>query len=426
MPRSIRLPQLPWHGPRWVDFGLPDGWVVETCNIAGHDRPPMSDAQIEAAINSPIGSPRLRDVARGKSEVVVLFDDMTRPTRVARIVPFILDELASAGIGDSSVRFIVAASCHGALTRIDFAKKLGEAVLARFPVYNHNPYENCTFVGTTSYGTRVLINSEVMDCDLKIAIGSTYPHLLVTYGGGGKMLLPGVAHIDAIHANHLLGTKGQGSRVKGQGAHIHANHLLGAEFSAKSTSQTNPARVEIDEAARMVGLDFLVDNLVNCTGDSVAMYAGALEPAHTACVEEASAHYLAPKARDKDIVIANAFAKASESVIGLNTAVSLKDAGGDLVLIANAPEGQVVHYLIGSFGRGLGNRLGMRFPVPPKVRRLIVYSEYPDLAGTGPFDDPSRVVMLDNWDRVIEVLRESYGDNAAVAVYPSADIHYLG
>ena len=192
MPK-ISLPQLAWHGVKELKIALPDSWQVEVCNMAGYNRPPLNPAAIKKAVGSPIGMAPLREYARGKKEVVILFDDMTRVTRVAEIVPHVLAELAAAGIKDSQIRFIAAGGCHGALNRVDFVKKLGEDVLKRFPVYNHNPFDNCVYAGTTTGGTKVNINAEVMQCDLKIGIGSIVPHEMAGFGGGSKIVLPGVA-----------------------------------------------------------------------------------------------------------------------------------------------------------------------------------------------------------------------------------------
>jgi len=57
----------------------------------------MKPNEIRAAIASPIGMPPLREMARGKKEVAIIFDDMTRSTQVSAIVPSFLEELAEAG-----------------------------------------------------------------------------------------------------------------------------------------------------------------------------------------------------------------------------------------------------------------------------------------------------------------------------------------
>jgi nickel-dependent lactate racemase len=158
----IELPQLAWHGVKKLNLTFPESWDVEVCNMAGYDRPHLNPGEIKKAVTGLIGMPPLREYARGKREVVIIFDDMARVTRVAEIVPPVLEELAAAGIKDSQIRFVAACGCHQAMTRLDFVKKLGEDILARFPVYNHAPYGKSVYAGTTSSGVKVRINAEVM------------------------------------------------------------------------------------------------------------------------------------------------------------------------------------------------------------------------------------------------------------------------
>jgi len=117
-------------------------------------------------------------------------------------------ELAEAGIRDSNIRFISALGCHGTMNRQDFVRKLGEEVVNRFMVYNHNSFPNaCSYVGTTSRGTRISINTEVFKCDLKIGIGSITPHIQAGFSGGSKIVLPGVASLETNEAFHRLGDR---------------------------------------------------------------------------------------------------------------------------------------------------------------------------------------------------------------------------
>ncbi len=322
--------------------------------MAGHDRPRLTPDQIKEALARPVGMPPLREYARGRRQVVILFDDMSRVTRAAEIVPFILAELAAAGIKDGQIRFIAAIGCHGAMTRLDFAKKLGEDVLKRFPVYNHSPFDNCVRAGRTSRGTELFINAEVMACDLKIGIGSIVPHIMAGFGGGGKIVLPGVAAYQTIVALHSPGGAGVEGTVTGMGAY-----------------ENNPRRRDVDEAAEIVGLDMKIDAVVNARGETAAIFAGLPRPAYAAALEEARRHYLTAPARDCDIVIANTFAKANEAISGLLVAFpSVRPAGGDVVLIANAPDGQMTHYLMGPFGEGIGGRLRLQMRPPENVKRL--------------------------------------------------------
>ncbi|MFC1871771.1 lactate racemase domain-containing protein [Chloroflexota bacterium] len=401
MTNVIKLPQLSWYDTGELEVPLPDDWDVKVCNMGGYDRPALSDDRIKAAITNPIGAPRIRELARGKNEVVIIFDDIHRVTRVAKIVPYIIEELEAAGIPDNRIRFIGANGNHGAMSRIDLAKKLGEAALARFPVYNHNTFENCTYVGTTSRGTKVMINAEVMKCDLKIAVGAITAHMITLFSGGGKIILPGVASIDTTQANH------------------------GLRLTDRKNYETNEVRLDMDEAAELAGLDVLIEGIVNLWGETVSLFAGAPVPVHAAGVMEAITHYQTPRA-NSDIVIANSYAKVTEAVTAfLMTAGSVKE-GGDFVLIANSPYGQVAHYLDGHWGTTTGGRkAGLSLPLPPNINHLIVYTEYPDIAGMGFFEKSDRVLQLSNWDDITRILREFHGDKATVSVYPNADIQYL-
>jgi nickel-dependent lactate racemase len=380
--------------------------------MAGYKRPPLGPVEIRRAVKQPIGMPPLREYARGKREAVIIFDDMARVTRVAEIVPHILEELAAAGIADNQIRFIAACGCHQAMTRIDFAKKLGEDVMERFPVYNHAPYGKSVYAGTTTSGIKVRINAEVMKCDLKIGIGSIVPHIMAGFGGGSKIILPGVAAYGTIVAMHAPRVSSETEGIK--------NTITGM-----GVYENNPRHRVINEVAEMVGLDMKIDAVVNAWGETAAIFAGAPVPAYAAALEEAVKHYLTPAAKDKDIVIANTYAKANEAISGLLVAFpSINNRGGDVVLVANAPEGQITHYLVGPFGNDIGGPLQLRMKAPSNVNRLIIFSEYPELSGKNYLEDTDKVVLVHKWDDVLKLLQENHRSGAKVAVYPNSDIQY--
>ncbi|MGD9143411.1 MAG: lactate racemase domain-containing protein [Dehalococcoidia bacterium] len=412
MTQYITFPQLAWHGIKYLKLSLPDSWDAEIYNMTGHDRPHISPAEIGEAVKNPIEMKPLREYARGKQEVVIIFDDMARVTRVFEIVPHVLEELAAAGIGDKQIRFIAACGCHAAMNRMDFEKKLGADVLKRFSVYNHAPYGKSTYVNTTTRGTKLYINAEVMKCDLKIGIGSVVPHIMAGFGGGGKIVLPGVAAyrtIVALHSPKVASeTTGVSDTVTGMG-----------------NIDDNPRRRDINEAVEMAGLDMKIDALVNGRGETTAVFAGSPVPTYALALKAAKEHYLTRGAKDKDIIIANTFAKANEAVSGLLAAFpSVTQRGGDIVLIANAPEGQITHYLMGPFGNEIGGALQLQMEPPENVNRLVIFSEYPELSSRKYLEASDRIVLVNDWDEVISMLRESYGNDASVGIYPNADIQY--
>ncbi len=415
MAQSVKLPEYSWYDPREVEYPLPDNWQVTVHNIAGYDRPALKPDAIKKAVTSPIGMPPLRELAKDRKEVVIIFDDLTRSTRVYEIVPFILEELAEAGITDDRIRFIAAVANHQALDRIGMAKKLGEEVLRRFSVYNHCPFLNCTDIGITSYGTHAFINSEVMHCDLKIGIGQIVPHPQYGFSGGAKIIMPGVASYETVAAHHGVTHEAWKAERREQG------------LPSGGYIEGSPVTGDAREIARKVGLDMTVDCLVNLMGETAAIYAGALEPTYTEALQEAKSHYLSTNTRDNDVVIANAFDKAAEYSMAMSSAIpALKTEGGDAVIITNSPSGQDVHYLFDNFGKTISGRLGRSMMVPPHINKLIIYTEFPELRILDRYTDRDKVLLMSDWTQVIETLEKSHGAGTKVAVYPNADTQYFG
>ena len=92
MTTTLEVPQLPWHGARPLELAFPDEWQVDVCNMAGYDRPAMTDDQIRAAIATPIDTPPISELARGKKEVVIRCDDLARPTNPTEVENASYDE----------------------------------------------------------------------------------------------------------------------------------------------------------------------------------------------------------------------------------------------------------------------------------------------------------------------------------------------
>ena len=402
------LPQLLWYGNTTAEIELPDEWMVDYCPMRGAKRTPLKQAEIDAAVLNPIGAPRLKTLARGKKSAVIIFDDMTRPTRTYEIAPVILAELLAGGIREENITFVCALGTHGALTMNEFRKKLGHDIPQRFRVFNHNIYENCVEIGTTSRGTKLLVNREVVESEVKIAVGCVTAHAQVGFSGGGKILLPGVAHVDSI-AHYHLDVESQAKETTGLGKH-----------------ENNILRREIDEAAGMVGLDFAVNILVNERGATTDVFAGELFEVHAKAVELAKEVYdTDPIPADKDLVIANAFAKANEMIISIRLGVyALKDLSGTVVVIANSPEGQVIHYLLGRFGKAYGGRQYPVGAVPPNVN-VIIMAPYLDKTFGDWLANPEVVTWTRNWEQTLAVLKGSFGPGTRAAVVPNATMQYF-
>ena len=362
----IRIPTHAWYGDREMELPFPASWQVEECRMAGHDAPALHDDQLRDQLNQPLGTPPLRELAQGRKQAVILFDDLTRPAPTWRILPMVLAELHAAGFTDDRIRLVGAFANHAVMSHEDFVKKLGADVVRRYRVYNHNPFHHLVEVGTTSRGTRVEINREVMACDLRIGIGGLIPHLSAGFGGGAKLVVPGVAGIATVDHNHrVLGRRNAAARAAGR------THLLG-------NVEDSVIRQDLEEAVAMVGLDFKVDLLINQRREVVQVFAGQFMEQHRAGVAAARRLYTTPLATECDVVIANTYPIENQATKGIWPAdLSLKE-GGVAVVVSESVEGQAPHYLVGRFGSDYGGAIWSPVKESPirKASLLLVCSRY--------------------------------------------------
>jgi nickel-dependent lactate racemase len=412
--QNIQVPQLLWYGNTMLNLQFPSEWRVHYCPMKGHARQRIGPDGIKEALRNPIGSKTIGQMARQKKEAVILFDDTSRPTRAAEIVPCIIEELNADGISNDHIRFVCALGGHGTSSRIDFVKKLGEDIVEEFPVYNHNAFSNLTDLGMTKLGTPVQINSEVMGCDLKIGLGSVVPHPGSGFGGGAKIILPGVASIESMAHNH--------GKVGG----ISMSTFFGVDSTSEKLSvgwgkvEANPMRSDQEEAARMASLDIKVDAVINGYGETSDVFVGDFVDEHRAAAKIARGVYATETVNNADIVVSNAYAKASDATLATQSSVIGLKENGTLVVIVNAPEGQVTHYLVGKFGKKSGGPLYA--PYLPKYSRMIVFSQYKVKDPLTPIGEQESVIWTSEWSEVIELLKSTHPGKPTVAVYPYADM----
>ena len=412
---EVFVPQLAWFGDGELKLKFPEEWNVSVQVMEGHGKRSVGKEEIIYALRNPFGTKSLSKLARRKKDVVVVFDDMTRPTKAYEVVPHVINELRKAGIKDGNIRFVCANGSHGVFDREDFVKKLGESVVESYPVFNHNPYANLIYSGRTKYGTPVEINAEVMACDFKIALGCIVPHPYFGYGGGAKIVLPGIASIRSICYNH--GDLGGLSTAQN-----HRKVHPSCDLAYGRVNEENVLRLDSEEAAKMIGLDMIVNVLVDLRRNSTDIFAGDVVRAQREGVEVAKEHYRTPVLSEADVVVSNAYSKASEAAIASWPVVTLKE-GGDFVLIVNAPTGQVTHYVHGRWGTKV---FGDLYLAPPnilnRVGRIILLSEHHERQPWLELVPPEKTVKVKTWKEVIEELKNKHKHEAKVAVYPDATI----
>jgi len=407
---SVEVPQKAWYGDSTLELTFPESWIMTVHRMKGHGKPALSDEEIRNAFLNPIGTPRISELAKGKKEVVILFDDLTRPTPVHRVIPFVLDELHAGGISDEHIRFVAAIGTHVLLSRDDFEKKLGKDIVERYPIYNHNIYENCVDVGTTSRGTPVQINKEVMSCDLKIGIGGCKPLSFAGFGGGGKIILPGVSSIETISHNHRkiggLGT----SRV---------NPTLGL-----GKVVGNEVRSDIEEAARLAHLDVKIDIVMNNKREAVGVFVGDFVEEHRKACLLGREIYATEMAKEADVVVVNSYPQEYEPLPAFWPAGRSLKMGGYVILIYQSVRGLVPYYLEGRFGTNYGGRCyeAHEYKPVPKAKKIFVFAEHTSKNERDWIGPSESILWYKSWDELIKELKSIVGEKARVAVYPYAPI----
>ena len=395
---KLHVPANEWYSWEDVELEFPESWDVRERRMAGHDAKALDGGEIAERLARPVGAAPLHEVARGRKRCAIIFDDMTRPTKTYQMLPAVLDELRAGGIEDDGIVFVMASGAHSGRMLSDFQMKLGAEIPEKYLVFNHNPYENLVELGETSTGSPVQINREVMGCDLKVTIGASMPHFGYGFGGGSKMILPGIAGIDSITHNHR----------------IH-------EGTGPGSVDENVRRLDSEEAARMAGVDFVVNALLNAWCDVSDLICGDVVKAHREAVKRGRKHYVTKVWHGADVAIGNGYPMANEGYKAYRIAEESVRDGGDLIFLLYTPEGCRVHYYNGRFGSDYGGR-GWRPDVyvkePWKMGRVLVVT--PEILKADEYYYGKGSVWLDDWGLAMEHLMDRNGRDAKIAVYPTA------
>lgn len=199
--QAIRLPVAAARGEREEDFPLPAGWAAQV--YPPRDRPALTTEDIRRALASPLEADRISVAARGARHAVVLVDDFRRPTPAEPLCLAVIDELEAAGLAREQLSIVLANGAHRPMNKRETRVRLGVALDRVGNVISHDAFSpHVTFLGLTPAGTPVLVNEEAAQADFSVAMSTTYPHPLTAWGGGAKMVLPGISHVSTIHFHH--------------------------------------------------------------------------------------------------------------------------------------------------------------------------------------------------------------------------------
>jgi lactate racemase len=310
---------LNYSGSR-IDFSLPSGWnVLSSKDCAKAPLVEDTAKEVERALDSPIGTSPLEQLARPGMKIALLFDDIQRATPSHIAIPAILNRLNKAGVSDDRVTAICARGTHPAPSPEQINNKVGKEALPRLQgrIFNHDAQspEN-VFVGKTRWGTAVEVNKYVAEADLVIGIGTCMPHPYAGYSGGCKIIMPGVSSYRTIADHHYSWLRNKTCKL--------------------SVLEGNAWYDETVEIARLGRLGFKVDFLLNETNQVIRAFAGDPVEEHRAASDYGTSLYQVPVPKAADIVITSAApleigVQATKSLLNARLAVK---TGGTIIWAA--------------------------------------------------------------------------------------------
>jgi len=274
---------------------------------------------ITNSLRTPIERPPLCDCVNKNDKVVVLATDNTRPCPDDRILPPILAELEEK-LPRENITIIVALGLHPPLDKQELVKKLGRDIVENYNVMNHD-VNQCVYIGTTSRGTPVDINTRVVEADFRLSTGFIEPHWFAGFSGGRKSVAPGVFSVRSAYINH---------------SYIMLDHPR----SISGIIKGNIVHEDLVEQARMANLNFIVNVLLNKNKEITHVVAGDLIKAHERGCEIESDIAEVKVSHKVDITITtNSGAPLDldlyQTCKGMNTASKITRDGG-IVIIASA------------------------------------------------------------------------------------------
>lgn len=405
---SVELPY--GHGARRVKVPVTN---LQATLTPMECQPSVDEATLlRDALANPIGTPRLRDMARRGQRVVIVTSDLTRPCPSERLLPLILEELSLAGIPDTDVTVVVALGLHRPMTQTETETAVGMGVYRRVQVVNHCPAD-CTRLGVTSTGTPVELFRPLTEANLLVCLGNLELHYFAGYSGGAKAVLPGCASRATIKANHAL--------------MVHS-----AAVAART--EDNPVRADLEEGASFLGVDFILNVMV--TGAHrrvVSAVAGDVIAAHRRGCEQVAEHSVVKMNGRGDIVLVSAGGYPQDLNLyqaqkALDNGARAVRRGGIIILVAECSEAfgnetfeawmteawspeEVLKRLSQNFVLG-GHKAAAFAKVLNRARVYLVskmQAEAVGRSGLVPFKEP---------DRALEAALREVGPQAQVVVMP--------
>ena len=304
------------YGKTSIKAKIPTDYI--SCILDRKEAPGLENEAeaITAALRSPTGSAPLCDRIKKTDKVVVIVTDYTRPCPDDRILPPLLAELERK-VPRENITIVVALGLHPPLDKQGMIEMLGGAIVENYNVLNHD-VNNTVYIGTTKRGTKVDIDTKVMEADFRISTGFIEPHFFAGFSGGRKSIAPGVFSVRSAYGNHSY-------------------EMIEHPNTRAGILKGNQLHEDLVEQAKMADLNFIVNVLLSKDREITHVVAGDFIKAHERGCEIERALAAVKVDHKVDVTIAtNSGAPLDldlyQSCKGIDVAAEVTRAGGIIIL----------------------------------------------------------------------------------------------
>jgi len=301
---------------------LPEKNLIATlrANKLNHER--RGEDAVRYALANPIGKGLLRDEVHPGEKIVIITSDISRPLPSFDVIPAVLDELSAAGIPDEDITVVFGLGSHRKQTEEEMRHLVGDAVYDRVKCIDSD-VDDCIHMGDTKTGTPIDITRSVAEADKRICLGNIEFHYFAGYSGGAKAIMPGVSTPDAIQANHSMMVSSDACAGKLEG---------------------NPVRADIEEAGALVGIDYIVNAVLDEHKHIVYAVAGDSVEAHRVGCAYLDKMYRVEIPERADIVIVSQGGAPKDANLyqtqkALDNSKHAVKKGGTIIVIGSCKEG---------------------------------------------------------------------------------------
>ena len=313
------------YGEHGLDVDLPDHTdVLEMRAIPGLGN---VAERIRGALESPLGSPPLRELARGRSSACIVISDITRPVPNQVILPPLLRVLEEEGIPRQAITILVGTGLHRPNEGDELIALVGAEIAGAYRCVNHRARDrdSLAHIGQTSRGAPIWIDKVYLEADLRLATSLIEPHLMAGYSGGRKAICAGIMGVDTMRV-------------------LHGPELMGDPCSREGLIQGNPFHRQALEVALKARVDFTFNVCMNAQREITGIFCGDLEQAHAEGVKFVQHQNGASLDQRAAVVVTTSAGHPLDltlyqTVKGLTAVLPIIQDGGTIVIASRCAEG---------------------------------------------------------------------------------------